>query len=93
MNAYRVVFTPDARQDMIDYARYVAGQEQDEGPALAWYDGMYKAIMGLKKMPNRHPFARENSSFEEDVRQVGYKSHRALYTVHEDLMLVAIHRV
>ena len=93
MKTYRVEFTPDARQDMIAYARYIAHREQDDRHALAWYDGMHKAVMGLATMPNRHSYARENDAFEETVRQVGYKSHRAIYTVHEDISLVAIHRV
>lgn len=93
MKTYRVEFTPDARQDMIAYAQYIANQEQNDRQALAWYDGMYKAVMGLATMPGRHGQARENNVFEEDVRQVGYKSHRAIYTVHEDVSLVVIHRV
>jgi plasmid stabilization system protein ParE len=54
---------------------------------------MYKAVMGLATTPNRHGFARENHAFEEEIRQVGYKSHRAIYTVHEDVSLVAVHRI
>ncbi|MBN4059008.1 type II toxin-antitoxin system RelE/ParE family toxin [bacterium AH-315-J04] len=93
MKTYRVEFTPDARKDMIDYALYIANQEQDNDRSLAWHDGMHEAVMGLETMPNRHGYARENDAFEETVRQVIYKSHRAIYTVHEDISLVAIHRV
>lgn len=52
MKTYRVEFTPDARQDMIAYARYIAHREQNDRHALAWYDGMHKAVMGLATMPN-----------------------------------------
>jgi len=90
---YRVEFTPNARQDILTYAKYIADREQDDRQALAWYDGMYEAVMGLKTMPKRHGEARENKDFEEDVRQVGYKSHRAIYTVHEEIGLVIVHRV
>lgn len=58
MKTYRVEFTPEARQDMIDYARYVAEQESSGTRALAW--GMYEAVMSLKSMPCRCAHAREN---------------------------------
>lgn len=93
MKTYRVEFTEDARQDMLAYARYIADQEQDDAQAQAWYEGMYAAVMSLKKMPRRFPYARENNAFEEEIRQVTYHSHRAIFSVHDDLGLVAIHRV
>lgn len=93
MKTFRVEFTPDARQDIIAYAQYIANQEKDGSRALAWYEGMHAAVMGLATMPNRHGLARENDIFEDEVRQVVYASHRIIYSVHENDGLVAIHRI
>ncbi len=93
MKTYDVAFTPDAQKDMIEHTRYIAQQNQDEHYAIRWYQGMYEMIMGLQKLPNRHPYARENNAFHQIVRQAGYQSHRVIYTIHEDEGKVVIHRV
>ena len=93
MKTYRVEFTPDARQDILDHAQYIAGQEHNNTYALAWYEGMYAAVMSLKEMPQRCPMARENDAFEQEIRQLVYGSHRAIFSMHDDQGLVAIHRV
>ena len=93
MKTFRVEFAPNARRDMIDYARYIAEQEGSETLALAWYEGMHEAVMRLKKMPRRCALARENTAFEEEIRQLIYQSHRVIFSVHDDAGLVVIHRM
>lgn len=93
MKTYRVEFTPDARQDILDYARFIAQQEHDNHQALAWIDGIEAAMMSLAELPKRCGLARENDHFDEEIRQLTYASHRAVFSVHDDLRRVVIHRV
>ena len=93
MNTYRVQLTPDAKQDLLDAARYVAEASGSKDVALAWYERMQNAVMRLADMPRSYAYARENEAFEEEVRQVVHLSHRLIFTIHDDLGLVLIHRI
>ena len=93
MKAYRVEFTPNARQDMLDYARYIRSQEGSDRYALEWYEGMHAAVMNLRTMPRRCAVAREVAAFDLDLRQLVYQSHRVLFSIHDEDQLVVIHRV
>ena len=93
MKIYRVEFTADAREDMLDYARYIAQQEGDDRQAIDWFEGLREAITTLAEMPNRCAPARENAHSEEEIRQLNHQSHRIIFSVHDDLELVAVHRV
>lgn len=89
--SYRIEFSPDAQEDILAAARYIRDVGRSPQNAAGWYEGIYKAIMGLADLPRAHPLAREDAAFEEEVRQLVYKSHRVIYTVGEGV--VVIHRV
>lgn len=93
MIEYRVDMSPGAKQDLLAAARYIAQESKSLDVAQAWLDGMYATIMGLKEMPQANPLARENDAFAEEVRQKNYQSHRAIYTIHDDMGLVLVHRI
>ena len=93
MIAYRVNMSPGAKQDLLAAARYIAQESKSLDVAQAWLDGMRATIMGLKEMPQANPLARENEAFAEEVRQKNYQSHRAIYTIHDEIGLVLVHRI
>ena len=90
---YRVEMSPEARQDLLAAARYIADSSRSLDVAQAWFDGMVAAVMGLADMPRSNSLARENDGFEEEVRQKIFKSHRMLYTIHDSIGLVLVHRI
>ena len=68
---YRVVVTATARADAIGAFSWLADRSPDA--AARWYDGLQKAITGLKKMPSRHPIAQDESA------QLGITLRQKLY--------------
>ncbi len=68
---YRIVVTATARADVIEAFTWIAERSPDA--AARWYDGLQKAITKLKKMPERHPIAQEES------QQLGITLRQMLY--------------
>lgn len=93
MTAYRVDMTPGAKQDLIAEARYLAEASRSSDVTLAWVKAMRQAVMELSDQPRSFALARENADFTDEVRQRVYKFHRILFTVHDDLALVLVHRI
>ena len=62
--------------------------EQSEGAALRWYEGLMKAFRSLEKNPLRCPLAPESASFEEEIRQLIYGKYRILFTVEGETVFV-----
>ncbi len=85
----RVEFSPTAESEILEAARFIA--EDSPLDAVRWYDGIHEAIMSLRDMPNRCSHAREDEAFPIELRQLVFKSHRVIFSVHDDV--VRIHRV
>jgi toxin ParE1/3/4 len=69
---YRVVITPDAKDDLRNAYRYI----RDDSPESArrWAAGARKAIRTLARNPERCALAPEDRSFAESIRQLLYGS-------------------
>ncbi len=63
---------------------YLHINEQAPLNAERWWNGLVDAILSLEEMPKRCPLAREDARFDEDIRQLVYKSHRILFTLRGD---------
>ena len=87
--SWRLEFSPTAESEILEAARFIA--EDSPTDAVRWYDGIYEAIMSLQDMPNRCSHARENEAFPIELRQMVFKSHRVIFSIHSDV--VRIHRV
>jgi toxin ParE1/3/4 len=75
---YRVVVTATARSDAIEAFTWIAERSPDA--AARWYDGLHKAINKLKKMPERHPIAQEESEqLGIILRQMLYGRRKGVY--------------
>lgn len=80
---YRVIFRPEARDEALDAAGFIAENGSPE-TALQWYEGLEAAISSLESMPARCGYAREHEAFPGvELRQLVYKSHRLIFTIRE----------
>ncbi|MET0397443.1 MAG: type II toxin-antitoxin system RelE/ParE family toxin [Longimicrobiaceae bacterium] len=79
---FSVLIQPPAEADA--EAAYLYIQEHAPLAAEAWLDGLLAALETLSSMPERCARAPENDAFEEEIRQLLYRSHRILFTVQGD---------
>jgi plasmid stabilization system protein ParE len=81
---YKVIFRPEARDEALDAADYIA-EHGSPDIALHWYEGLEAAIRSLESMPARCGYAREHEAFPGvELRQLVYKSHRMIFTIREN---------
>lgn len=90
--SYRVVFTQRAEQELEQAADWWA-EHRSGVQAARWYEGFSDAIAALAENPLRCPLAPENGLFPYEVRELHYglgprPSHRAVFTIRPDLVLV-----
>lgn len=80
----KVIFRPEARDEALDAAGYIAEQGSAE-MASRWYEGLEAAVASLEFMPARCGFAREHEALPGvELRQLVYKSHRPIFTIREN---------
>lgn len=88
---YPVLLTQRAETQLNEAAQWYAQQAQDV--ADAWFHGFVQAIVSLETNPKLHSLAREDEAFPFELRQLLYglgkrKTHRALFVVHADRVVV-----
>ena len=86
MKTYRVEPTDKALVDAGEAYFWI--NEQSEGAALRWYEGLMRAFRSLEKNPLRSPLAPESVFFEEEIRQLIYGKYRILFTVEGETVYV-----
>jgi len=86
MTTYRVEPTDQALVDAGEAYFWI--NEELEGAALRWYEGIMKAFRSLEKNPLRCPHAPESAFFEEEIRQLIYGKYRILFTVEGETVFV-----
>jgi plasmid stabilization system protein ParE len=90
--SYRIVFTQRAERELEQATDWWA-QHRSVIQAARWYEGFSDAIASLTDQPQRCPLAPENGLFPYEVRELHYglgshPSHRAVFTIRPDLVLV-----
>jgi plasmid stabilization system protein ParE len=86
MTTYRVEPTDKALVDAGEAYFWI--NEQSEGAALRWYEGLMKAFRSLEKTPLRCPPAPESVFFEEEIHQLIYGKYRILFIVKGETVYV-----
>jgi plasmid stabilization system protein ParE len=89
---YRVIITQRAERDLRDAAHWWAENRSAE-QAARWLDGFNSRLQTLAKQPSRCPLAAESAQFSFELRELHYglgrrPTHRAVFTVAEDFVLV-----
>jgi plasmid stabilization system protein ParE len=85
---YEVVISPRAEDAIRSAFRYIA--ERAPMNAERWLHGLYSSISTLETFPKRCSLARENEYFDEELRQLIYKSHRVVFYIEEDIRIVRV---
>jgi len=78
---YTVIFRPEARDEALDAAGYIAEHGSPE-IALRWYEGLEAALDSLASMAAQHGYAREHGTLlGVELRQIVVKSHRLIFLI------------
>lgn len=88
MKRYRVLFAPEAREEALAAAEYIAARSPLN--ATRWYEGLERTLKTLGSMPCRCPVAPEIAALGQELRHRVYKSHRIIFRVEEDSRTVRI---
>ena len=89
---HAVVFTRRADRELDEAADWWA-THRSVNQATRWYAGFSEALASLAVNPERCPLAPESSRFPYEIRELHYglgsrPTHRALFTIRRDLILV-----
>lgn len=85
---FRVRIAQRAQRDVESIYSWIAEHGPDHHAAVRWVDGLENAITSLDEFPARCPLAPEARFFERQVRQLLYHSHRVLFTIDEEEVVV-----
>jgi plasmid stabilization system protein ParE len=85
---YEVIVTPEAEAGIVSAVAFIRQHSPEN--AIKWVRGLYKKIQTLETMPERCPLARENEYFEEELRQLVFKSHRIIFRIEKREHLVIV---
>ena len=78
---HHVELSPGVDDEILSAACFIA---RDSVPSVEkWLYGIYAAIQSLGSMPERCGVIRENEEFEEELRELRYKSHRIIFVVEQ----------
>jgi plasmid stabilization system protein ParE len=83
---HRVIITPTAAADIAEEVAHIS--DDSLGAAAQWYDGCLGALESLGPMPQRCRLAPEADTFQREIRQLVYHSHRILFEVVGDTVNV-----
>ena len=88
----RIVFTRRAARELEGAADWWAAH-RSPSQAARWYAGFSEALASLSRNPERCPLASENGRFPYEIREMYYglgsrPTHRAVFTIREDIVLV-----
>ena len=88
MKKYEVIVTPEAEAGILAAFRYI----HDSSPrnASRWLRALYFKISTLENFPRRCPIARERNYFEEELRQLVFKSHRIVFQIEQEPRIVRV---
>ena len=77
MKKYEVIVSPEAQAAILTAFRYI--HERAPQNAERWLRNLYSCIGTLESFPGRCASARERKYFEEELRQLVFKSHRIIF--------------
>lgn len=88
MTRYKVVVTPEAEAGIREAFTYI--WERSTVQAERWLRQLYAKVDALEQFPERCAYARERVYLEEDLRQLVFMSHRAVFKVDKAIDTVYI---
>ena len=88
MKKYEVIVTPEAEAGITAAFRYIHNNSPRN--ASKWLRALYSKISTLESFPGRCSIARERDYFEEELRQLVFKSHRIVFQIEEKSRIVRV---
>jgi plasmid stabilization system protein ParE len=85
---YKVIVTPEAQAGIREAFQYI--HERAPLNAAKWIQEIYRCIDTLEQFPERCAFAREREYLDVDLRQLVFKSHRAIFKIEKPKKLVQV---
>jgi plasmid stabilization system protein ParE len=85
---FEVIVTPEAEASIREAFLHI--HEHSPLNAARWLQGLYDEIGSLERFPERCSYARDRAYFEEDLRQLIYKSHRVVIYVDKSKQAVYV---
>ena len=77
---YEIIVTPEVQAGIRESFAYI--HERAPQNAARWLEeALHREIDTLERFPERCAFARERAHFDEDLRQLPFKSHRIVFIV------------
>jgi plasmid stabilization system protein ParE len=89
VKTYAVVFDPDAQNEAIEAAEYIA-RTSSSAAGAEWFEGLKAAIGSLSVLPGRCSQARESETLGVDLRHYLYHSHRIIFRIEKEAGIVRI---
>jgi plasmid stabilization system protein ParE len=92
---YKIVYSEDAREDYAELYKCIALEYRASLTAFRYMQGIIDTIRRLEKMPAAYPIKTNISllKYGFEVRRLNYKKMAIIYTVHDDVGVVFIHRI
>ena len=90
MDAYRIILTPDAEEDMRELRSYIADVLSARNTALAYVQAVRKEIRSLSEMPARYRSVDEEPWHSRGIRRLIVKNSYVYYRIDEAAKKVLI---
>jgi len=89
----RIVGITDQAREQLEAAFHWWRENRSESQAVKWYNLFLDAIESIKNNPEKYPLSPENKSFPFEIRELRFgvgrhKTHRAVFTIRPDMVLV-----
>ncbi len=88
MKTYEVIVTPEAQLGIVAAFEYI--HERSPLNAEQWLRALYAQIDTLETMPGRGALVREREYFNEELRQLLFKSHRIVFRIEHSARIVRV---
>jgi addiction module RelE/StbE family toxin len=92
-SSFKLVYTPLARQDMLELFSYVANTLSAPQSATKLLDDIEQAVLRLKESPHSAPVARDEYLAAQGYRVLIFRKYLVFYKVAEKNRQAIIHRV
>lgn len=87
---YKVKTSPEAKQKIKGYIRYIADERQAPETAVRVFRRILATVKSLSRLPHRCSLAPENKMASEEIRVLIVDSFLLLYTINDDLRVVTV---
>jgi len=83
---YGVIVTPEAQHAIAEAYHFI--RHRSPTKAAKWVRGLYARIDTLESLPERYGPSYQQAYFEEELRQLVYKSHWIVFAIDEARKIV-----